>query len=556
MKKKQIIGLIIVALCAGAIGWMVKPQSEEHHHHTEEASEAEIWTCSMHPQIRSNEPGDCPICGMELIPLEEENSAIDASEISLTENARKLANVQTEVVGRTDAMNEIRLSGKVKPDERLVQSQTAHFPGRIESLTVDFTGAYVDKGQVIARIYSPDLLVAQRELQEAARMKETQPHLYEGAKRKLQNWTIPTHQIEAMEKGTIDMNSFPVLANNSGYVTALNVAQGDYVNRGAVLYEITGLDKVWISLDVYENQLGSVSKGDKVTYTVRSQPGMEYTGVIDYLDPVLQGSRRTLEARVVHNNRNGELKPEMIVSAVVESDAVSSEISVPSSAVLWTGERSVVYVENPTNTGVYQLRNVELGQQLGRRYQVIDGLKAGEKVVVNGTFTVDAAAQLASKPSMMSSGEDAKLEVKSSTQDKLRELLSAYLDWQTALHRDDLPMARMAFRTFKDRAGELNMNDFEGAAHRAFMEVSSGLKVSGESETIAMEEMRTQFYSASMAMIQLTEKIEYETGSLYKLHCPMAHSDNGADWMSADPEVLNPYFGSSMLKCGEVVTQF
>ncbi|KAB2807688.1 efflux RND transporter periplasmic adaptor subunit [Phaeocystidibacter luteus] len=551
MKKKQIIGIIAVAIVAGALGWLIKPNHEAHNH-TETVTESQIWTCSMHPQIRSNEPGNCPICGMDLIPLEEEGESANSHEISLTENARRLANVQTEVVGHSETSNEIRLSGKVKPDERLVQSQTAHFPGRIESLAVDFTGAYVEKGQVIARIYSPQLLVAQRELQEAARFKDSQPSLYQGARRKLQNWTIPAHQIDAIEAGSIDMNAFPVLANASGYVTALNVSQGDYIDRGTVMYEITGLEKVWISLDVYENQLNAISKGDEVTYTVRSNPGNKYTGVIDYLDPVLQGSRRTLEARVVHQNRGQELKPEMIVSAVVKPKVNSMQLSVPSSAVLWTGERSIVYVENPSSAGVYQLRNVELGQQIGRRYEVLKGLQSGEKVVINGTFTVDAAAQLASKPSMMSNESESKHAVSAQTEEKLRQLLSTYLEWENALHNDELEKARSAFNAFQDNASQFQMSDFAGPAHQVYMEAVSGLELSGSSASISIQELREQFYSASKALILLTEKIEYNTDELYVLHCPMANSNNGADWLSTQPEVLNPYFGSSMLRCGEV----
>lgn len=551
MKKKQIIGLIAVAIVAGALGWLIKPNLEAHNH-TETVTESQIWTCSMHPQIRSNEPGNCPICGMDLIPLEEDGVSSNSDEISLTENARRLANVQTEIVGHAETSNEIRLNGKVKPDERLVQSQTAHFPGRIESLAVDFTGAYVEKGQIIARIYSPELLVAQRELQEAARFKDSQPSLYQGARRKLQNWTIPAHQIDAIETGSIDINAFPVLANASGYVTALNVSQGDYINQGSVMYEITGLERVWISLDVYENQLNAISKGDEVIYSVRSNPGYEYTGVIDYLDPVLQSSRRTLEARVVHQNRGQELKPEMIVSAVVKPKVNSMQLSVPSSAVLWTGERSIVYVENPSSTGVYQLRNVELGQQIGRRYEVLGGLQRGEKVVINGTFTIDAAAQLASKPSMMSNETESKHAVSAQTEEKLIQLLSTYLEWENALHNDDLEKARPAFSAFQEIASQFQMSDFEGPAHQVYMEAASGLDLSGSSASISIQEMREQFYSASNALILLTEKIEYNTEGLYVLHCPMANSNNGADWLSTQPEVLNPYFGSSMLRCGEV----
>lgn len=554
MKKKHIPILVAIAIAAGAIGWLIKPAT--HDHIQEPSGESSgIWTCSMHPQIRSNEPGDCPICGMDLIPLEVDNAGVSSDEVFLTESAMKLAQVRTEKVGTVQTSGGVRLSGKVKADERLKQSQTAHFPGRIQSLEVDFTGEYVKKGDVIGRIYSPELLVAQRELEEASKLRASQPELYDGARRKLRNWLIPESQIDAMENGTVDMDSFPLLANTSGYVTELKVRNGDYVNRGEVLFEITGLNRVWISLDVYENQVQLVSVGDTVTYEVRSLPGVEFSGLLDYIDPVFQGARRTVEARVVQANSDLRLKPEMIVSAVVKGHQRSEQLSVPAGAVLWTGDRSVVYIANPAQPGRFSLRNVQLGQRAGDRYEILEGLEAGEEIVVSGTFAVDAASQLASGPSMMSPERTSGYPVSSSTAGKLKDLLETYLAWEIALHNDDTEAAVSGYAQFNRIASGLQMSDFEGESHSVYMEAMPGLKLNGVADEESIAEMRTEFVGVSVAMIKLVEGIEFETGELHRLHCPMANSNAGADWISRTPEVMNPYFGSGMLRCGEVVAE-
>src|SRR6056297_2906695 len=168
----------------------------EKHTSSIESESTEVWTCSMHPKVRKNEPGDCPICGMELIPLDSEDAAISADAVQMSPTAMQLAQVQTVVVGTDKAEKAIRLTGKVQPDERLLFTQSSHIPGRVEKLTVNFTGDFVSEGQVIAHIYSPDLVTAQRELLEAEKIKESQPSLFKAAREKLKNWKLTDRQVE------------------------------------------------------------------------------------------------------------------------------------------------------------------------------------------------------------------------------------------------------------------------------------------------------------------------------------------------------------------------
>ena len=190
------------------IGWLFfhsSPKSEKKTDQLAETAKSAIWTCAMHPQIRMSEPGKCPICGMELIPLAQSTaSSIDPSAIHLSKEAAQLANVFTSVVTRQMPVKEVRLYGKVQADERLFQSQVAHFPGRIERLSVNFTGEPVIKGQILAEIYSPELITAQQELLETVKTKQLQPDLYEASKEKLRQLKLTDNQIEKIENSGVD----------------------------------------------------------------------------------------------------------------------------------------------------------------------------------------------------------------------------------------------------------------------------------------------------------------------------------------------------------------
>ena len=368
------------------------------------AEENTIWTCSMHPHIRMDKPGDCPICGMDLIPLGKSGgTSYDPDAIHLSKEAAMLANVMTTVVTSRKAEKEIRLYGRVKVDERLLQNQVAHVPGRIERLNVNFTGEVVKRGQVLAEIYSPELITAQQELLQTYKTRQLQPELYEASRERLRQWKLTEDQINEIESSGKIMSNVKVHSNTSGTVTTLNVNAGDYVSQGSVLYQVADLSKVWILFDAYESDLPFIQKGTKVTFTLQSMPGKKYSGNVSFIDPVLDPVTRVAGVRVETANNSGDLKPEMFVSGIVSSGLENNrtELVIPRSAVLWTGKRSIVYVKEPGDEYLFKMREIDLGPVLGDSYIVADGLAEGEEIVTNGTFSVDAAAQLEGKPSMM-----------------------------------------------------------------------------------------------------------------------------------------------------------
>lgn len=372
---------------------------------TAQPAKAIIWTCAMHPQIRMPGPGKCTICGMELIPLNQDSTAnIDPDAIHLTKDAAQLANVLTSLVARQKPVKELRLYGKVQADERLLQSQVAHIPGRVERLSVNFTGEEVRKGETLALIYSPELVIAQQELLETLMTKQTQPEIYEAAKEKLRQWKLTESQITGIENSHKVQNNFEVVSNTTGIVTSRRVNNGDYISQGTVLFEITDLSIVWLMFDAYESDLIYLKKGDKVAIAVQALPGAKYSGNIAFIDPVIDPVTRVAKVRVELSNFSKKLKPEMFATGTVEAELVEYQdnMIIPRSAVLWTGKRSIVYVKQQnTDHPIFKLREIELGPMLGSSYVVISGLKDGEEIVTEGLFNVDASAQLAGKPSMM-----------------------------------------------------------------------------------------------------------------------------------------------------------
>jgi len=399
-------GLFVIA--GMFVGWLFFHSSttkkEESNHATKE-SISEIWTCAMHPQIRMHKPGKCPICGMELILLKQgAGSTADSTAIHFTKEAMELANVSTTVVSKNKPVKEVRLFGKVQADERSMQNQVAHFSGRIEKLFVNFTGESVRQGQTLAIIYSPELVTAQQELLEAAKTKQNQPEIYEAAKERLHHWLLTDKQIAGIEISGRAKTNFEVISNTSGIVTAKRVNVGDYVSEGNVLFDVANLSSVWVMFDAYENDLPFLRIGNNISFTVQALPGTNFSGNIKFIDPVIDPNTRVAKVRVEIGNAGGKLKPEMFVNGIVHAnlDQYRDNLVIPRSAVLWTGKRSIVYVKQPgTNESVFKMREVELGPTLGNSYVILNGLTEGEEIVTEGTFNVDAAAQLEGKPSMM-----------------------------------------------------------------------------------------------------------------------------------------------------------
>lgn len=566
------------------LGWIFfgRNTSQKHNHELVQESKSRIWTCSMHPSVRQNESGKCPICGMDLIALDTDHSDENPFEIRMSATAMKLANIQTSIIGKQKSFKEIRLNGKVQTDEQNVFTQTSHITGRIEKLMVSITGEYIQEGQVIAHVYSPELVTTQEELFEAYKIRETQPELYRAARQKLMNWKLTEKQIDGIIQRGKPNEQFPIASDISGVVTKKSINLGDHVKQGSVLFEIADLSKLWILFDVYESEMSWVKVGDKVTYTLQSIPGQSFSGKIDFIDPVINPKTRVAKARISVRNSHSNLKPEMFVSGTINSAVEKGEtaIVIPKSAIMWTGKRSVVYVKTSSDIGIaFIMREVTLGPSLGDSYIIEEGLEEGEEIATNGTFSIDAAAQLAGKPSMMNPTGGAVMTghnhgVTASTnldhgehempaqqilisvdaKKVLSTLFESYLKLKDALVNDKFEKSVVEAKKLKKALDGISMSLFDGDAHHIWMQ--QGVPLSSLIEQIVIAEniakVRKQFKPISMHLINIAKAFDPMEKPLFIQHCPMADDFKGADWLSTEDNIMNPYYGASMLTCGEV----
>jgi len=564
MKKilENKLALILVTLVVGGlIGWMLKPsasESHEGHAHENESGVPTLWTCSMHPQIKLGEPGDCPICGMDLIPASQASSGSDNPMVfEMTPEAVAMAQVQTIKIGGATASGELFLTGKIQADERENAAITAKFPGRIEKLFVTFTGEQVKAGQRLATIYSPELLTAQRELLEAVKSKGNFPQLYTAAKEKLKLWKLTETQITEIEQSRTIREKFDILADQSGVVTQRNIAVGDYVSTGSVLFNVVNLNKLWVLLDAYESDLPLLSTGNEISFTVAGMPEENFKARISFIDPLLNANTRAASVRAEITNSGGKLKPEMFVTAKIQTakKPSSAGVTVPRTAVLWSGKRSVVYVKVPNSeTPGFEMREVTMGNRMGDNYLIESGLQAGEEIVTNGVFAIDAAAQLSGQYSMMKRPQTKSLEVSEEFRNQITGVADAYFQVKNGLVKDKLDESQKALVAIDQSLSKVNMGLVKDQAHDKWMEMLKGMKDARAKMASAkdIEEARKHFSMLSFHLLEMTETFGINKDVAYKDYCPMAFGDQGAYWLSEKKDITNPYFGASMLACGEV----
>ena len=564
-------GFIALAGLAGLLlgylifGGAARDTSAANAHEHVEGEGTELWTCSMHPQILQPEPGSCPICGMDLIPVEQGGGELPSGQFRLTPNALALANIRTVKVGAgTGAPAALTLSGTVKANEKTIATQSAYFAGRVERLSVNFEGESVNRGQRLATLYAPELVAAQQELLTAVSLKESRPELYQAVRKKLELWKLSEAQIRDIEQSGQVKEYYPITSDVSGTVTEISTATGDYVQKGAPLFRIADLRSVWVVFDAYEDQLPFLKEGQRIRIRAKALPGNEMEARINFIDPLLNTGTRTVAVRAEVDNRDGALKPGMFVSGTLDAAtaaAADETLLIPQSAVLWTGERSVVYVKPDASQPVFEMRQVTLGRQSEAGYELLSGLSPGEEIVAQGAFTVDAAAQLQGAKSMMNpaggpsstgheghgamqgmapSGPQALSE---QAQQAVTKSLAGYLQVKDALVASDQAATRKA-------AEETSaiLAAYTGSEHAIHNLRDAAAAMASAT---SLESLRAGFRTWSELLIGLGAPHGYGS-TLYVQFCPMADGNKGATWISRQQEIRNPYFGDSMLTCGEV----
>jgi Cu(I)/Ag(I) efflux system membrane fusion protein len=427
---------------------------------TAEIEIPQIWTCSMHPQIRMDHPDICPLCGMDLTPVGDGAGGGDqpVNELKLSDRARMMARVATAQVERQELFKELRAVGRVELDETRLATIAAWIDGRVDEVYADFPGTPVRKGEHLVSIYSPELVSAQEEFLTSRRYEqETGQHSRPGqgplisasARKRLQLWGITDAQLDDLLRTGKSQTQMTIYAPIGGTVIEKNVRDGQYVKRGDPLYTLADLSHVWLIIEVYESEISWVKPGQPVQVTIESRPHRPLSGVVGFVEPLLNKASRTVQVRVVMENPDEALKPGMYAEALLrtpilpdgtpastgregkhvcpmhpyvvsdkpgncsvcnmpleqvpgappESAEIPRVLAVPSEAVLTTGRRQLVYIEK--EPGIYQLVEPDLGPRAGDWYPILAGLNEGDRVVVRGNFLIDSQFQVTGKPSLL-----------------------------------------------------------------------------------------------------------------------------------------------------------
>ena len=540
MKKQLFLLLILLATLSCSDKKQSEGKEEPHNH-----EQSVTYTCSMHPQITQDAPGSCPICGMALIEKDQNISATDPSTLSFTEEALSLMKVETFTVGQSVGSSTSKdLSGSIQIDKTNRFDQTTKYSGRIERLFVHSEGEVIQKGQKIAEIFSPEIYKAQKELLIAARSKNNQPQYYHAIREKLQIMKFSDQWIDALESRGEAEAYFDLVAETGGTLIDLTISEGDAVKKGQLLYTAADLSTVWAQLDGYENDLESISVGQRVLLKSPNLSTFTSEGTIGFIDKILNEKTHTYNIRVEVSNDSGVLKPGMFVQATLEPRE-SNGLQIPASAVLWTGRRSLVYVQNASSS--FEIREVEIGQEDTEYYKVLSGLTEGESVVVSGAFQIDASAQLKGLQSMMSYQTEASESIAPFTAQEdsmMSALIQPYLTLKDELVRSDTKAASAAVTKMLSL-----LSDKKYVFSRSNLKALLG----SFQKTDDIEEQREFFRLISNEMIQWASSTQSVSNKLYVQFCPMANNNKGAKWLSAEEQIRNPFYGDAMLTCGSIV---
>jgi len=424
-----LLGLLSVASCS------------KHGAGATKDSNIDYWTCTMHPSVHAAKPGKCPICSMNLVPVMKrsggetkpeqpaqqktggdmkstsggsmpdmpgmpgmkqgaQTSAPQTSEFVVPVERQQQIGVTYAKVERKPLEHTIRSVGAIVPDKGRNRQFVSRVDGYVQKLHVTSPGEVVEKDAPLLSIYSPDLLTTEREFVELLRMRDeaksreardTPERLIESAKRRLQLWNVTQEQIAELQRTRQATDTIMLLSPFRGVVQSVPVEQGKSVKMGDMLVEVADLSVVWVWADFYENELSMLQTGQTIAVTAKSYPGEKFDGTISLINPFIDETKRTAKVRIDIPNSDFKLRPGMYVNAELAMN-MGEALTVPVSAIMPTGTRSVVFVDK--GEGKLEPRIVQLGAKYGDIYEVKSGLAEGERVIASANFLIDAESKV------------------------------------------------------------------------------------------------------------------------------------------------------------------
>lgn len=553
-------------------------QSKEEGHEDDNAENTTTYTCPMHPQVVANEPGSCPICGMDLVPVEKGDA--NSAEIMLSERQMKLGNITTLAVSQGEMGNNTILTGRITENEEQAEVISSRVEGRIERLYIKETGQRVSKGQQLYEIYSEQLLTLQREFLLALEQNEQlgdkearYGSFLESARKKLLLYGMTEGQVDQLATAKKMDAKITFLAPVSGIVSEIAVAEGEYLPEGGRLYKIDRLDKVWVEAELYPGEASLVKQGDNVKVAVAGFENQPVTGEVTFMSPEFNNNSQILSLRVEIPNPDHQFLPGMQANVILENSQ-KKVIAIPPDAVIRSGDGTHVWVK--AGEGTFIPKMVETGLQNFDRVEISRGLQENDTVVVTGAYLLYSEYELKKGSNLMAGmdtgeasmddrGQEADhsehamesdqeaMEVDGRFQQQLSQVFDQYLQLKDALVASDPGNAKAASGEVVKAIEETDMSLLEGETHNLWMDqlgvINQALKHIQSAKNI--EAQRTALAPLSEALYQSLRLLGGVEITAYYQYCPMAFNNKGAYWLSLNEEIRNPYFGEAMMNCGE-----
>ena len=540
--------ILIVAGVAAAGGWYAARHVSHSSGAAAHSRKILYYQSPMHPWIKSEQPGNCTICGMKLVPVYEgEKGFVVGEGVSLSSNVINVINVATEEVKKGPLVRTLRVAGMIEDDDQRHRIISAYVGGRIEKLSVNYIGAHVKAGEPLAVLYSSAMLSAEREyvaLAEKAQSPEGKRWM-DAAAQRLRRLGLTDEQIAQVPTKTGDNTE--ILAPMSGTVVSRFAYEGQYVNEGEKLFEIADFSKMWFMFDAYERDLPWIKPGQEVEVTTPAARGVVYRSTIAFIDPNLNDMSRSAKVRVELDNPLTGNRHELYHRAYAEGRVKIEQAEVtliPRSAVLNADGKPVAYVD--VGGGRYDRRELKLGKEGDQFWEVLEGVNAGEKVVSNGNLLIDAQAQLNG--------------VAASAPREAGEIPESLNNYFTLVDAASVALASDDLARYNETGSKLH------AAMPALMETAVAreqwrpilkrISDSGHLETAPdLKSARKAFLPLSAAVADLA-KASHARVKIYS--CAMVDravpgAANPGLWIQLKPPMRNPFFGSEMLDCGTEV---
>jgi Cu(I)/Ag(I) efflux system membrane fusion protein len=549
--------------------------------------DVDYYTCTMHPWVHSKKPGTCPVCAMDLVPVYKNKSPGDqanqtgnagATPSSSSKPSAQPASHEFDVpverqqqfgvtyaqAKRERLVRTVRTVGLVSADKGRQWMYVPRTDGYVQKLYITSPGQVVEKGQDLIQVYSPDLATSEQEL---IKLLESRDHgaardidsLIQSAKRRLRQWNLTDQQIEELEKSRISSEYLTLVSPFKGVVEEVTADQGARFSMGQKLISVADLSVVWVWAEFYQNEIPIINVGQTVSITFDSDKS--FTGVVAVVNPFVSQTQRTTKIRIDLPNPDLQLRPGMYVNADLSVD-LGEGLTVPINAVVPTGNRNIVFLDK--GNGKLQPSIVELGSQVGDAYQVLSGLKEGDRVVASANFLIDAESQVQGAlqgfeqetPTPTPEKADRLNGLGGNSKEPFDSLLKDYSAIQEQLAHDKTDRLKDSINDFDSDIHVIAGSDFQlGNRQSQFMENLKELDEATEPafQTNDLEMTRIQFGKISAALIKLLSDYRPALTQEWKvMMCPM-WTKSPARWLQTDQEIHNPFIGTAMSTCGQTI---